>query len=79
MLVTEGIDDLPDDESYELWFVRGDQPISAGVFETSGGNATALLDQPMQGGDVIAVTVEPLGGSPTGTPSSDPVIVIATA
>lgn len=79
VLVTEGIDDLPADESYELWFVRGDQPISAGVFETSGGNATALLDQPMQGGDVIAVTVEPLGGSPTGSPSSDPVIVIATA
>ncbi|MEJ1088979.1 anti-sigma factor [Microbacterium sp. Mu-80] len=79
VLVTRGIDDLPDDESYELWFVRGDQPISAGVFDTSRGNATALLDQPMQGGDVIAVTVEPLGGSPTGAPSSDPVIVIATA
>ena len=79
VLVTHGIDDLPDDESYELWFVRGDQPISAGVFETSGGDATALLDQPMQSGDVIAVTVEPHGGSPTGAPSSEPIVVIATA
>ncbi|MBN8206769.1 anti-sigma factor [Microbacterium esteraromaticum] len=79
VLVTHGLDDLPADASYELWFVRGDQPIAAGVFDTSQGEATALLDQPMQPGDAIAVTIEAAGGSPTGQPTTDPVIVIPTS
>jgi len=33
----------------------------------------------MQAGDVIAVTVEPAGGSPNGLPSTDPIVVIPTA
>jgi anti-sigma-K factor RskA len=33
----------------------------------------------MEPGDVIAVTVEPQGGSPTGEPSSDPIVEIPTA
>jgi anti-sigma-K factor RskA len=33
----------------------------------------------MHEGDVIAVTVEPAGGSPTGQPTSDPIIAIPTA
>jgi anti-sigma-K factor RskA len=59
--------------------VRGDAPVSAGVFDVDGGDATALLDGDMQAGDAIAVTVEQAGGSPTGQPTTDPVIVIPTA
>jgi len=79
VLVASGLDDLGADKSYELWFVRGDQPIAAGVFDADDGKATALLEQPMQAGDVIAVTIEQAGGSPSGSPTTDPIIVIPTA
>lgn len=79
VLVTEGLEQLDDERTYELWFVRGDQPVSAGLFDTDAGAATALLEGEMHAGDVIAVTVEPSGGSPTGQPTSDPIIAIPTA
>ncbi|WOQ69104.1 anti-sigma factor [Microbacterium limosum] len=80
VLVSEGLPPIEADQSYELWFVRGTDPIAAGVFEADhSGNATALLAGEMSPGDVIAVTVEPLGGSPTGEPSSDPILAIPTA
>lgn len=79
VLVTEGLDALDEDQTYQLWFVRGEEPVPAGVFDTDAGNATALLDTPMHAGDVIAVTVEQAGGSPTGQPTTDPIIVIPTA
>ncbi|PRB14528.1 anti-sigma factor domain-containing protein [Microbacterium sp. MYb62] len=79
VLVADGLPAPGDGETYELWFVRGDAPVSAGVFDVADGDATALLAGDMQAGDAIAVTVEPAGGSPTGQPTSDPVIVIPTA
>lgn len=80
VLVTEGMPALADDQTYELWFVRDDTPIAAGIFETDAdGRATAVLQGEFHSGDVIAVTVEPAGGSPDGTPSSAPVVVVATA
>lgn len=79
VLVTDGIPAAADGETYELWFVRGETPIAAGVFDTDDGNATAVLAGEMHSGDVIAVTVEQAGGSPSGQPTTDPVIVIPTA
>lgn len=79
VLVSEGLPTLADDQAFELWFVRDGQPISAGIFDADGDAATALLDGALQAGDVIAVTVEPDGGSPTGAPTSDPIIAITTA
>ena len=79
VLVTEGLEELEPGQAYELWLVRGETPISGGVFTTSGdGEATAVVDEPMHDGDVIAVTIEEAGGSPTGLPTTDPIIVIAT-
>ncbi len=80
VFVSDGLPTLSDDQSYELWFVRDSGAIAAGVFETGGdGSATALLSGTMSPGDVIAVTVEPAGGSPTGEPSGDPILAIPTA
>ncbi|WP_345799885.1 anti-sigma factor [Microbacterium sp. AZCO] len=80
VLVTDGLDEAGAKQTYELWFVRGGTPVSAGVFDTDrAGDATTLLDGSMQAGDTIAVTVEPAGGSPTGQPSSDPILTIPTA
>lgn len=79
VLVTDGIPALSEGETYELWYVRGDTPVSAGVFAADGGEATAVLAGDMHAGDVIAVTVEQAGGSPTGLPTTDPVVAIPTA
>jgi len=80
VLVTDGMPALTDDQTYELWFVRDETPIAAGIFETDAeGRATAILDGEFHEGDVIAVTIEPAGGSPDGTPSSAPVVAVATA
>ncbi|MDF2991704.1 MAG: hypothetical protein K0S37_2218 [Microbacterium sp.] len=80
VLVTDGMPALSDDRTYELWFVRDQTPIAAGIFDTDAeGRATAILDGQFRAGDIIAVTVEPAGGSPDGTPSSAPVVAVATA
>ncbi|KQR47673.1 hypothetical protein ASF87_01510 [Microbacterium sp. Leaf161] len=79
VLVTDGIPSLAEGKTYELWYVRGDTPVSAGVFAADDGEATAVLAGEMHAGDVIAVTVEQDGGSPSGLPTSDPVVVIPTA
>lgn len=79
VLVTEGIATLADGKTYELWFVRGDTPVSAGTFSVDDGHAIAELAGEMHAGDAIAVTVEQEGGSPSGAPTTDPVVVIPTA
>jgi anti-sigma-K factor RskA len=79
VLVAEGLDAPAEGKTYELWYVRGETPISAGVFDVDDGQATALLSGDMHQGDVIAVTVEQAGGSPDGLPTTDPIIVIPTA
>jgi anti-sigma-K factor RskA len=79
VLVSDGLPAIADDESFELWFVRDGAAIPAGTFTSEDGTATALLEGPIESGDVIAVTVEQAGGSPTGQPTSDPIIAIETA
>lgn len=69
--------ELDDGSQYELWFVRDETPVSAGVFD--GGDAEpTLLEGELAEGDVVAVTVEEAGGSPTGEPTTDPLAAIPT-
>lgn len=80
VIVSAGLPEIADDESFEMWFVRDGAAVSAGTFEpTAGGGSTAILEGAMEPGDVIAVTVEPQGGSPDGQPTSDPIVQIPTA
>jgi anti-sigma-K factor RskA len=78
VLVSSGLPSIEADESFELWYVREGTPVSAGTFEDPT-RATVLLEGTMEPGDVIAVTVEPQGGSPTGEPTSEPIVAIPTA
>lgn len=80
VLVSDGLPSIADDEAFELWFIRGDEaPIAAGTFTAEDAEATALLDGTMQPGDTIAVTIEDAGGSPSGVPTTDPIVAIPTA
>ncbi|GAA1775873.1 anti-sigma factor [Leucobacter iarius] len=75
------LDDLPKAASghdYELWIVRGDRPISLGVVRPDGSRA-AVIAKGFRPGDTVAVTVEDRGGSPTGAPTTAPILAIASA
>lgn len=57
----------PDGKSHELWLIRGDAaPSPLGVFD--GETLILPLPKPLAG-DVLAISLEPAGGSPTGLPT----------
>lgn len=78
-LVSDDMPALANDKSYELWLVRAGKALPAGLMDTASGATSAVLDGEYQAGDVIAVTIEPAGGSPDGTPSGEPIVAIPTA
>jgi anti-sigma-K factor RskA len=78
VLIVDGLASLSEEQTYELWYIGEDGPISAGTFNTSGsGDSWRILDGTMAAGDTVGVTVEPAGGSEQ--PTTDPLIVIHTA
>jgi anti-sigma-K factor RskA len=79
VMTADDLPDIDDDRQYEMWFVREDGPVSAGLVDDDEDHAVALIDVEMQEGDVFAVTVEQEGGSESGAPTTDPFVVIATS
>ncbi|MFC5928278.1 hypothetical protein D6T64_17895 [Cryobacterium melibiosiphilum] len=64
---------LPSDQDYQLWYINGDGPLSAGTFDSTGeGTVWRVLDGTMHAGDAVGVTVEPNGGSDA--PTTDPIV-----
>lgn len=66
-------------KDFELWIIRGKEaPVPAGLLRAGqSGTVLASIDpQLLAGGaDALAVSVEPTGGSPTGLPTGDVVLV----
>ncbi|WP_125100105.1 anti-sigma factor [Leucobacter chromiireducens] len=78
VLVTDGLASAPEGRDYELWIVRGDAPTSLGVVRAGTGGASMTIATGFEPGDALAVTVEAEGGSPSGAPTTDPILVLAT-
>ncbi len=60
----------PPDKDYQLWMLRGNQPIDAGILTPDkSGNYIATFDVAVDAGELtaFAVTVEPRGGVPQPT------------
>lgn len=71
-VVTSDVPALADDRIYQLWLVRRNQIVSAGI-GPGGGDAAGRWSRIIDGvraGDMVAISVEPTGGSeqPTTTP-----------
>jgi anti-sigma-K factor RskA len=68
VLVVDALPALADDRAYELWYIDGDTPRPAGVFDLHGSRIVEVLDDVPTGADMIGITEEPSGGSdlPTG-------------
>jgi anti-sigma-K factor RskA len=69
VIVVEGLAPAPEGKTYEAWVVEGGMPRPAGIFEPHNGSAAAPLQAPLEGVEVVAVTLEPENGSPM--PTSD--------
>lgn len=73
---------LPQDSVWQLWLVRDgiETPISLGLLDTQSatGALSVTIDQELQSGtDILAVSVEPIGGSTQPGPSG-PVVFTGT-
>lgn len=77
-LLVDDLPALPSDKDYQLWYIGGKGPVSAGTFDSSGtGTVWRVLDGSMTFGDLIGVTVEPKGGSTQ--PTTDPIVAIQSS
>ena len=73
VMTVEGLASLPDDKTYQVWAISEGRPTGIGLFDVpEGGRASAAMQVDLTAVDVIAVTVEPAGGSPQ--PTTAPVL-----
>jgi anti-sigma-K factor RskA len=65
---------LPSGQTYQVWAIRDGQPVSLGLMppDPSGHTTAAMANVDLAGAELIAVTIEPAGGS--AQPTSDPII-----
>ena len=70
VLVLDDLDAAPAGKTYEVWVMDGDTPVRAGVFDGGGARDVVPVDEPVDSGSVVLVTVEDEGGvdAPTTTP-----------
>jgi anti-sigma-K factor RskA len=73
VLVAENMPPAPEGKTYQIWVIKGDTPKPSGLFEPKGDSITAVVENPVEGADAVAVTVEPEGGSKE--PTTDPMLV----
>lgn len=63
-----GLSAVGETETYQLWLIDDEGPVSAGVFQPdANGAALVLLDGEVRPGLVFGLTIEPAGGSETPT------------
>ncbi len=67
----------PNDRAFELWAIApgGGTPKPLGVIPPSGELEIGALPNAMQDGGILAISIEPKGGSPTGLPTGPVVFV----
>jgi anti-sigma-K factor RskA len=76
-LVAKDLPSLPNDKTYELWYIRDGKATAAGTMTPGSAPATwRVLDGTMAAGDTVGVTVEPRGGSTQ--PTTDPIVAISS-
>jgi anti-sigma-K factor RskA len=71
MLIVADLPELPEDQTYEIWAIKDGDPVSCGIFKPENGSSmsVAQLEESLEGAELVAITVEPAGGSPQ--PTSD--------
>jgi anti-sigma-K factor RskA len=73
ILVAKDMPFVPEDQTCEIWVISNDVPKPSGLFQPDPNMTAAPITNSITNADVIAVTVEPAGGSEQ--PTSDPVLL----
>ncbi|EAR24958.1 membrane protein [marine actinobacterium PHSC20C1] len=77
-VIVDGLEPLPDNQVYELWYIDSAGARPAGLMDAStDGTTWRVLDGKMAAGDVVGVTIEPKGGSDA--PTTAPIVVFESA
>jgi anti-sigma-K factor RskA len=74
MLISDDLPSAPSGKTYQVWTIAGDTPRSEGFLDPNNGDAALALDDFSDAG-LVAVTIEPDGGSPT--PNTDEMVMSA--
>lgn len=72
VLTAEDMPSVPKNKTYQIWVIEGDVPQPSGLFKPDGGTVAAVVEKPLDEDDVIAITIEPDGGSQQ--PTTDPML-----
>ena len=66
-LIAEDLPAVGEGETLQIWVIDDDGPKPSGLFEPKEGVVTVPVTRSLKGAEVVAVTVEPEGGSPRPT------------
>ena len=72
LLQVSNLPAVPSDKDYQLWIIKNNKPVSAGVFAVNDPAKDSFfkieeMDGPEQSADAFAITMEPKGGMPQPT------------
>ena len=67
-MIVRNLEEAPSGKTYEAWVIGAGGPVKAGLFD-GGDQEIVLLERPLDTGAIVAVTLEPEGGSEQ--PTSD--------
>jgi anti-sigma-K factor RskA len=73
VLVAEDMPPVPEEKTYQIWVIEDDVPKPSGLFEPKKEWVAVVVENPLDGADAVAVSVEPEGGSLE--PTTDPMLV----
>jgi anti-sigma-K factor RskA len=73
ILVAKNMPSVPEDRTCQIWVINNDVPKPSGLFQPDRNMTATPITHSISKADVIAVTVEPAGGSEK--PTSDPVLL----
>ncbi len=73
VLMAEDMPPVPEDRTFQIWVIENDEPKPSGLFDIGEDQVAVVVENPVEGADAIAVTVEPDGGSPQ--PTTEPMLV----
>ncbi len=68
VMIVRNLEEAPSGKTYEAWVIGPGGPVKAGLFD-GGDQEIVLLEKPLDTGAIVAVTLEPEGGSEQ--PTSD--------
>ena len=73
VITVEDLEPLPADQTYQVWAISGGAATAIALFNTSeSGGASAAIEFDLSEAEIVAITVEPAGGSPE--PTTEPVL-----